>query len=299
MLISFLLLASSVLICILLVPTSVLSSPTSTVAAPLFSSVPGLEITVFPNSSSHYQFEFVGGVAVDSAGNIYVADQDTADNGGYGRVVVLSSAGVLLHAFPNASSAATSNYQFDQVFGVAVDSAGNIYVGDSADNRGSGRVVVLSSAGVLLHAFPNASSAATSNYQFDQVFGVAVDSAGNIYVGDSGTADNGGYGRVVVLTGLSNTSNSSPSNQTNSSLYTSFSFCLVTGPTAGLQPAQPASGYVSRIIGHYDYQPSSERLCSGKHSHVHRHIHRQRHSIPQDQHQLCPSRSLRCQHFGK
>ena len=161
---------------------------------------PGTELNVFPNAPN-YQFSSVEAVAVDGAGNIYVADWETIDNGGSGRVVVLSSTGALLHVFPNASSSVASGYSFEDVESVAMDRAGNIYVADyqSSDNGGQGRVVVLSSTGALLYAFPNASSSVASNYRFDGVFGVALDGVGNIYVADSGTSDNGGTGRVVVL----------------------------------------------------------------------------------------------------
>ena len=112
-----------------------------------------------------------------------------------------------LRAYPNSSTAVTSSYAFNGVTGMAVDSAGNIYVADeeTSDNGGAGRVVVLSSMGVLLHAFPNTSSAATSSYSFDGVGGVAVDSAGNIYVADEETSDNSGGGRVVILAGVHGT----------------------------------------------------------------------------------------------
>ena len=194
---------------------------------------PGTELGAFPNTSSpatsNYQFDSVQGVAVDSVGNIYVADYETSDNGGPGRVVVLSPTGALLHAFPNASSAATSSYQFAFVLGVAVDSAGNIYVADleTSDNGGLGRVVVLSATGALLHAFPNASSAATSSYQFDTVAEVAVDSAGNIYVADYKTTDNGGTGRVVVLSSTGALLHAFPN--TSSAATSSYQFDYVLG----------------------------------------------------------------------
>ena len=172
-------------------------------------SATGALLHIFPNASdpvaSSYHFSYVTGVAVDSTFQVFVADQATAANGGYGRIVVLSATGALLHAFPNASNPATNNtYKFNAVYGVAVDSAsGVIYVADyqTADGGylGYGRVVVLSSTGSLMHAFPDVSSPISSNYQFRYVSGVAVGGAGTIYVSDFQTSANGGYGRVVVL----------------------------------------------------------------------------------------------------
>jgi uncharacterized protein affecting Mg2+/Co2+ transport len=95
---------------------------------------------------------------------------DTHSNG---RVVVLSPSGTLLHAFPNASNPNTSNYRFNEVVGVAVDSSRNIYVANQyfTINQGIGRVVVLSPSGVLLYVVQGV----YANYVFDYIGGVAVD----------------------------------------------------------------------------------------------------------------------------
>ena len=66
----------------------------------------GTLLYAFPNASSAaastYRFDHVSPVAVDSAGNIYVADEQTSANGGTGRVVVLS--GILPGAVTGSSS---------------------------------------------------------------------------------------------------------------------------------------------------------------------------------------------------
>ena len=160
---------------------------------------------VLPDSSSPatsgYNFTDVGGLAVNSAGTLYIVDIQTSDNGGSGRVVVLSAAGELVSIFPDPSNPLTSTYNFSISLDIALDSQGNIYVADAEnpDNAGVGRVVKLSSAGELLAVFPDVSNPATSDYNFTDATGVAVDSAGNIYVADFETADNGDFGRVVKL----------------------------------------------------------------------------------------------------
>jgi serine/threonine protein kinase, bacterial len=156
-----------------------------------------------------------GGVAVDSAGNVYISSE-----GMYGRVVELAAGSNTTTVWPFAGLyqpqglavdsggsvyvadfnnrvvklAAGSNSQtvlpFDGLNypeGVAVDGAGNVYVAD----RGNNRVVEL---------------AAGSNNQSVLAFdglnnpdGVAVDSAGNVYVTDT---DNN---RVLKLAPGSNT----------------------------------------------------------------------------------------------
>ena len=134
-------------------------------------------INSYPNTScpatSGYAFNTVMGVAVDLLGNIYVADWQTTDNGGIGRVVVLSPDGVFLNAFPNTSSDATDSYTFNYVGGVAVDSDFNIYVADIGGGSGApGRVVVLASDGSYITAYGDS----------DSVVGVALDSADDVYL---------------------------------------------------------------------------------------------------------------------
>ena len=191
----------------LLSPSSSSSSSSSLPPASPAGAVvrPGTLLAVYPNSSSlvasGYAFDYLYGAAVDAAGTIYLADSYTADNGGHGRVVVLSPAGALLRAFPNTSSPVASSYAFNDLQGLTLDAAGNIYAPDvsTSTNNGIGRLVVLSPTGELLRAFPNASNPLARSYQFSDVSPVALDGSGNIWLGDYSTPANGGVGRVVVL----------------------------------------------------------------------------------------------------
>jgi DNA-binding beta-propeller fold protein YncE len=72
------------------------------------------------------------GVAVDGAGNVYVAD-------GYSRIHKITPAGEVstlagddTDGFADGPAASA---RFNQPHGVAVDSAGNVYVGDRYNNR--------------------------------------------------------------------------------------------------------------------------------------------------------------------
>jgi DNA-binding beta-propeller fold protein YncE len=116
------------------------------------------------------QFNSPSGIAVDSVGNVYVAD--TANN----RIQKFDDQGTFLLKWGSAGSGAG---QFTSPNGVAVDSTGNVYVVDSANHR----IQKFTSSGGFITAW---GSQGTGTGQLDQPFGVAVDSQDNVYVTDTG-----------------------------------------------------------------------------------------------------------------
>ena len=137
-------------------------------------------------TGSAARFNFPAGVAVDIAGNIYVADSGNytirkVTPGG----VVTTLAGL---AGKFGSTDGTGNAaRFDGPVGVAVDNAGNIYVADSGNytiRKVTPAGVVTTLAGL---AGKRGSTDGTGNSaRFDHPWGVAVDNGGNIYVADTG-----------------------------------------------------------------------------------------------------------------
>jgi hypothetical protein len=130
------------------------------------------------------RFTVPAGVAVDSAGNIYVADQFnhairqvTAD----GVVTTLAGTAGISGSADGTGAAA----RFNGPTGVAVDSAGNVYVADA----GNDTVRKVTTAGVVTTLAGSAGVAGSTDgagaaARFDKPTGVAVNSAGNVYVAD-------------------------------------------------------------------------------------------------------------------
>ena len=121
------------------------------------------------HGSGDGQFYHPYAVAVDSSGNVYVADQ--ANN----RIQKFSSTGSYITQWGSLGS---GNGQFNNPYSVAVDSSGNVYVSDYLNNR----IQKFSPAGSYITQW---GSHGAGNGQFNRPWGVAVDSSGNVYVADN------------------------------------------------------------------------------------------------------------------
>ena len=94
--------------------------------------------------------------------------------------------------WPTTAGAGTASGRFNNPQGVATDLAGNVYVADTINNR----IQKFTSTGGFLRkwgANGGDGSSGTANGQFDRTEDVATDAAGNFYVSDANTGDNGGY----------------------------------------------------------------------------------------------------------
>jgi uncharacterized protein (TIGR03437 family) len=114
-------------------------------------------------------------VAVDSAGNIYVTEPE------YSHVRKISPVGVITFF----------TTQVDYPQGLAVDSTGNLYIADHDNNRiakatPAGIVTTVAGSGEFLGYGYSGDGGPAANATLAFPYGVAADSAGNLYIADTG-----------------------------------------------------------------------------------------------------------------
>ncbi len=127
---------------------------------------------------------FPEGVAVDTAGNLYIADSSNK------RIRKVSSAGIITTVAGNGVSTFSgdgqlaTNASLNQPTDVAVDAAGNLYIADWQNNRirkvGLDGIIVTIAGGGSGGDGGLAAAAALNAPR-----GVAVDSNGNLYIADT------------------------------------------------------------------------------------------------------------------
>ena len=157
------------------------------------------------------QLSFPYGVAVDGAGNLYIADTDNQ------RIRKVDSTGTITTivgtgevGFSGDGGPATEA-QLVHPTGVAVDEAGNLYIADVVALRirkvdAAGTITTI--AGTGEYGFGGDGGPA-ADAQLSFPYGVAVDGAGNLYIADTGNQ------RIRKLTpGGAGATRTAPENQT-------------------------------------------------------------------------------------
>ncbi len=127
------------------------------------------------------------GLAVDGAGNVYIADQ------GNNRVRRIDNAGAI-HAFAGTGATGFSgdagvavNASLHNPYAVACDGGGNVYIAD-VDNQ---RIRMVNTAGIISTIAGNGVGGYAGDYgpatdaQLFEPIGVAVDALGTLYIADA------------------------------------------------------------------------------------------------------------------
>ena len=162
-------------------------------------------------TGSAARFAYPTGVAVDTSGNVFVAE--------YGNHTIrkVTSAGIVTTLAGMAGSfgstnATGSSARFKYPTGVSVDSAGSVFVADTINHT----IRKVTSAGVVTTLAGTAGSSGStdatgSTARFNQPYGVSVDTAGNVFVADWGNHTIRKVTSAGVVTTLAGTAGSSGS----------------------------------------------------------------------------------------
>jgi sugar lactone lactonase YvrE len=140
-----------------------------------------------PGPATSANLDFPIGVAVDAAGNVYIADNQE-------KVIDKVTPSGTLSIFAGTGSGGTpvpgpaTSSPLDNPDGVAVDAAGNVYIADNGALQiekvtPSGTLSIFAGSGSYGAPTPGP---ATSSALKDPV-GVGVDAAGNVYIADTGS----------------------------------------------------------------------------------------------------------------
>ncbi|MDD2698083.1 MAG: putative Ig domain-containing protein [Arcobacteraceae bacterium] len=152
------------------------------------STIAGSGIGTFADDTgTSASFKLPNGVAIDSSGNIFVAD---SSNNRIRKItphgVVTTVAGSASGTFGGFADGNETSARFKKPSGIAIDSNGNIFVADTTNNRirkitPDGVVSTFAGSGTATFADGTGTSASFKNPN-----GVAIDSSGNIFVADYG-----------------------------------------------------------------------------------------------------------------
>lgn len=140
-----------------------------------------------------------GGVAVDGAGNLYIADtnnnvvREVSPSGAITTVAGNGTPGYVDNTTATAS-------ELNSPEGVTVDSAGNLYIADTGNNAirkvSGGQISTIAGDGTGQAGYSGDNGPATKAL-LNAPYGVAIDPAGNLYIPDSGN----GVVRLVSASG--------------------------------------------------------------------------------------------------
>jgi sugar lactone lactonase YvrE len=201
--------------------------------------------TPTPGPATNSQFYSPADVAVDSVGNLYIADQ------GNNLIEKVTPSGTLsiIAGTPGSSGTPTpgpaTSSPLNNPLGVAVDSSGNLYIADQSNNvieevTPSGTLSIIAGTGSLGAATPGPATSSPLRYPD----GVAVDSAGNFYIGDQSNSE-----AEQVTPGTPTTTTPAPAPPATTTAPTTTTPTTMTSTTPTTPSAPPVGPAQLRITG--------------------------------------------------
>jgi sugar lactone lactonase YvrE len=142
---------------------------------------------------------FTSGIALDAAGNVYLAVSDSSVvlqlGASTGKLSVFAGTGV---AGYSGDSGSATNAQLNGPLGIAVDSSGNLYIADSENNRvrkvSNGVITTVAGNGMAQHSGDNGPATSAG---INAPLSVTLDSSGNLYILETCVGCEGNYIREV------------------------------------------------------------------------------------------------------
>lgn len=192
-------------------------------------------------------------VAVDSAGNVYVAD---SLNHAIRKVtpagVVTTLAGLAGSYGSEDGTGSNARFTGFHGMGVGIDNNGNVYVGDTSNNTirkvtPTGLVTTLAGRA----GFVGSANGIGSAVRFNSPWGPAVDSEGSLYVADEHNHTIRKMTRVgtnwVVVTIAGSAGNLGKADGTNQAARFRYPRCLTIDPVGNLYVADPGNHTVRKV----------------------------------------------------
>lgn len=201
------------------------------------------------------KFGSVSGVTIDGAGNVYVADQTN------NRIRKITPAGVVTTLAGSGAEGSADGIgtaaSFNMPWGVATDTANNVYVSDQGNNKirkitPAGVVTTFAGSGTQGSA-DGTGTAAT----FNSPIGITTDEAGNVYVSDYENSKIRKITQSGVVTTMAGSGNQDYADGVGSSATFNYPTGLAMDKLGNLYVVDPGNNRIRRItIGGYKISPA-------------------------------------------